>query len=111
MVKQLLQRIPVDDAPLVAAWYVYSPAAFYAQAGHPVGLLLRDIEKLHTEWSTGRRITADESRRNDATFSRMSALAEAFVELENEKRIEAGTHDDRRVLQLELADAGVESGD
>lgn len=43
-----------EDAPRVAAFYVAHPAAFYVQAGHSVALLLRDAEKLCTEWRTGK---------------------------------------------------------
>ena len=61
----LLKRIPADEAPEVAAFYVAHSAALYVRAGHPVDLLLRDAEKLRTEWVTGHRITETKARQDD----------------------------------------------
>ena len=61
----LLKRIPADEAPEVAAFYVGHSAALYVRAGHPVDLLLRDAEKLRTEWVTGHRITETKARQDD----------------------------------------------
>ncbi len=51
-------RVPGGDAPAVAAFYVGHPGAWYARAGHAVGQLLADAEKLHMEWRRGRPVTA-----------------------------------------------------
>ncbi|WP_454737611.1 hypothetical protein [Cupriavidus necator] len=45
-------RIGGDDAPPVAQFYVSHNGARYVRAGHSVGLLLADAEKLRTEWVT-----------------------------------------------------------
>lgn len=50
---QLVTRIPQEDAPHVAAFYV--GIGFYAKANHSVNLLLRDCEGIHTRWKTNRR--------------------------------------------------------
>jgi hypothetical protein len=34
---------------------------------HAVGLLLRDAEKIHTEWSTGKRMTSAVARNAETT--------------------------------------------
>jgi hypothetical protein len=51
---QLVARIGPEEAPPVAAHYVGSQNRLYVGAGHCVDLLLRDAEKLRTEWATGR---------------------------------------------------------
>lgn len=52
-IAQLLQRIGVEDSPPLAAWFLSHRGAWYVQQGHCVGALLRDCEKLHTEWLNG----------------------------------------------------------
>lgn len=47
-----------DEAPDVAAFYVGHERRFYADSGHAVDLLLRDAEKLRTEWATGRTVAS-----------------------------------------------------
>lgn len=49
---QFLDRIGADEAPRVAAFFVGHKGNLYAAAKHPVNLLLRDAEKLRTEWVT-----------------------------------------------------------
>lgn len=65
-IKQLVARIG-SDAAHVAAHFVRSPNAFYAQRGHAIGALLADAEKVRTEWATGRQVTVSEARMNDRT--------------------------------------------
>lgn len=77
---QLLKRLRADEAPAVAAFYVRHPGAYYARAGHPVGLLLQDCEKLRTEWKTGSVVTETAARRNERT------AANPFVTLLRENR-------------------------
>ncbi|AXG67730.1 hypothetical protein [Ralstonia phage GP4] len=55
---QLLTRLGADEAPQVAAFYVWNNNRYYAQKMHAVDCLLADAEKLRTEWFTGRRMTA-----------------------------------------------------
>ncbi len=50
---QLVRRLGADESPMVAAWYVGHKNHFYVSAGHSVGMLLHDAEKLRTEWATG----------------------------------------------------------
>lgn len=56
---QLVQkRLPAEEAPQVAAFYVGHEGARYVAAMHSVDLLLLDAEKLRTEWATGRQHTS-----------------------------------------------------
>jgi hypothetical protein len=54
---QLVDRLG-DDAPLVAAFYLTHSDPWYVKHAHSAGLLLRDAEKLHMEWKTGRTVSA-----------------------------------------------------
>ena len=80
---QLVDRVGAEAAPAVAAAYVAHNDPWYARKGHPVGSLLQDAEKLHTEWARGRPITrgdARESSRADemrAQSERVQALIDA----------------------------------
>lgn len=62
---QFVDRLGVEDAPLVAAWYVAHNAAWYVTKGHTVAALLADAEKLRTEWASGRRTTQTQARQAD----------------------------------------------
>lgn len=53
MLAHLVSRLG-GDSPHVAAHYVRSNSRIYATSMHCVDLLLRDAEKLRTEWATGR---------------------------------------------------------
>jgi hypothetical protein len=55
-IAQFVDRLSAEEAPLVAAFYVGHPGSLYTAAMHPVNLLLRDAEKLRTEWATGRKV-------------------------------------------------------
>jgi hypothetical protein len=72
--KSFVSRIPATEAPDVAAFYVTHKDRFYVQAMHPVGLLLRDAEKLRTEWATGRQMTGVEARQGEKTSAYQSQL-------------------------------------
>jgi hypothetical protein len=65
MLKNFIARVPADEAPAIAAFYVGHNDRFYVQAMHPVGLLLRDAEKLRTEWATGNRMTAAKAKNSE----------------------------------------------
>jgi len=56
---QFEKRVPVSDAAAVAAYYVQSETRLYVNARHPVELLLRDAEKLWSEWKTGTRTESE----------------------------------------------------
>ena len=60
-VSQLVQRLGADEAPGVARAYLANRNGLYVNAKHCVDLLLRDAEKLRTEWVTG-----DVTHRGDA---------------------------------------------
>lgn len=49
---QLLARLGAEEAPQVATFYVGRDTPYYRQNMHSVDALLRDAEKLRTEWMT-----------------------------------------------------------
>lgn len=51
---QLIARLGQDEAPGVARFYARSDDPFYVRQMHAVDYLLRDAEKLRTQWATGR---------------------------------------------------------
>jgi hypothetical protein len=55
---QFERRVPRSDAAAVARHYVQSEERLYVQSRHCVDLLLRDSEKLWSEWKTGTRTPA-----------------------------------------------------
>lgn len=54
---QLVDRLGVEDAPHVAAFYVEHDGRWYVEKGHSVAVMVTDAEKLRTEWATGRTVT------------------------------------------------------
>lgn len=61
-IAQFVDRVGIDDAPHVAEFFLTHNDAFYVKSMHPVGLMLRDAEKLRTEWATGSRMTGSVAR-------------------------------------------------
>ena len=51
-----VRRVPMDEAPLIAAFYVGHNGVRYVNGAHAVGLMLMDAEKLRMEWKTGRAV-------------------------------------------------------
>ncbi|NLH94221.1 MAG: hypothetical protein GX466_08435 [Candidatus Cloacimonetes bacterium] len=77
---QLVYRLGAIEAPQVAAWYVNHQNQFYVGGGHSVGLLLRDCEKLRTQWATGRQVTATQALQADKTQTNLSAFSTMIEE-------------------------------
>ena len=74
MLADFLDRVPMAEAPEIAAFYVGSEKGLYRSARHCVDLLLRDAEGLRTEWFTGRRVTEAEARQADQTSARVEQV-------------------------------------
>lgn len=79
-IAQFVGRVPAEEAPQIAAFYVRHPAAYYVAQMHSVGLLLRDAEKLRAEWRRGQTVTMTEARQREQTSSNA-----AFRELERRR--------------------------
>ena len=55
LLSQLVGRLGAVEAPDVAEFFIRHDDQFYVKAGHPLTLLLRDAEKLRTQWASGGR--------------------------------------------------------
>ena len=86
--KQFVQRVPQEEAPHIAAFYVWHTSAYYQTRGHSIGVLLADAEKLHTEWTTNRPILATQARQQEKTASNpfLPILERLQKEAENAQR-------------------------
>lgn len=79
-VKQFVKRLGYTESPLVAAWFVGHPGRHYVQELHSVGALLKDAEKLRTEWATGRIVTATTAGQSDRRGAMASAVSNLLAE-------------------------------
>lgn len=57
-IKSFVGRVGLSEAPEVAKFFVEHSNSFYVSCLHPVGVMLRDAEKLRTEWITGSKMTS-----------------------------------------------------
>lgn len=78
----LVSRLGAEEAPAVAAFYVSSNNSRYVSAGHSVGMLVMDAEKLRTEWATGRQGTATQAIQADKTQTNFNAFAPLLAQAE-----------------------------
>jgi hypothetical protein len=77
---QVVSRLGAAEAPFVAAWYLKHNHRYYIEVGHSVGILLKDCEKLRTEWATNRQGTAAQAIQADKTQTNLSAFAPMIEE-------------------------------
>ena len=81
---QFIGRVGEGEAPAIAAWYVGHKHQRYVNAGHSVGLLLSDAEKLRTEWATNRAVTATQAMQGDKTQTNLNAFAPLIAKAQKE---------------------------
>ena len=79
---QLVARLGAAEAPEVARWFLRHRNGLYVSAMHPTNLLLRDCEKLRTEWATGRQVTRTQAQQQDRTQTNLSAFSSMLAEAE-----------------------------
>jgi hypothetical protein len=85
----LVSRLGGEEAPAVAAFYVRSNDRRYVGAGHSVGMLVQDAEKLRTEWATGRQSTATQAIQADKTQANFNAFAPLLAEAQAKEQTHA----------------------
>jgi hypothetical protein len=83
---QFVGRIGADEAPQVAAFYLTHQNSLYVAAMHPTNLLLRDAEKLRTEWATNRQVTRAQATLTDRTQTNLNAFAPLIAEARMRER-------------------------
>lgn len=79
--KQVHQLLGADG-PAVAAYYPTTRNRLYVASGHSLQLLVRDAEKLQTEWDTGDQMTAARAALEDRRSTTNQALQEYLKERE-----------------------------
>lgn len=77
-----VNRIGVEEAPHVAAFYVSHNRMAYVRSNHDVGLMLHDAEGLRTEWARARPTSDTEARQTDRTMAVANAFAPLLAEAE-----------------------------
>lgn len=83
--KSFMSRVPEEEAPDIASFYVRHPGAYYVSRGHPIELLLRDAEKIRTEWASNRPITQRQAQQSDGQAARGQVWKELIDEAEAKK--------------------------
>lgn len=78
---QFVNRIGTEESPLVAEFYLTHNDAFYVKSMHPVGLMLRDAEKLRTEWATGRKMLGSAAREAERVQHNVNVFTEAAARI------------------------------
>jgi uncharacterized protein YdaU (DUF1376 family) len=89
MMARFCERVPLDEAPKIAAFFVQSNRGLYTSAHHAVDLLLRDAEGLRTEWATGHQGTETEARQADKTAATGNIFGKLIEEAEQREKIGA----------------------
>ena len=64
---QFCKRVPLEEAPAIASFYLSHNNAYYLRTSHSTDALLKDAEKLRTEWQTGRIVTGLKARQDEQT--------------------------------------------
>lgn len=83
---QVVRRIGAEESPAVAAFYVQHNGGYYVAQMHPVAALLKDAEKLRTEWVTGQRMTSTKARQLDKTQANGDVWGKLIAEAEDAQR-------------------------
>lgn len=77
MLGQLVDRLGVNAAPKVAAYYLTISDAQYLRDCHGLGLLLAKAESVHTQWLTNRQVNGTTARQMEHTQANANAAEEA----------------------------------
>lgn len=78
LITQLVQRLGAEAAPYVAAYYVTMNKTYYVSNLHPLGVLVKDCESIHTQWATNRQMTDTRSRQIDQSQANYDVAGEAM---------------------------------
>jgi hypothetical protein len=79
-------KVGAEDAPSIAAFYVHHSDQLYVRSMHPLTLLVRDSQRIATEWKTGDLMTATRARQVETS----SANNQVFDKLRAEMGVPIG---------------------
>lgn len=74
---RFVSNVGQEHSPNVARFYLEHGDRYYVGQRHPVGLLLKDYQKLYTDWQTNHAITTAEAGDKERTHSNYNAIQEA----------------------------------
>ena len=83
-IKQFCERVPREEAPDIAAFYLGHNNAYYLRTSHSTDSLLKDAEKLRTEWQTGRKVTGRKAQQDEQTATNFDN-AERAIDMLNRR--------------------------
>lgn len=86
---QFVARVGAEESPGVARFFVGHQGQFYVRSMHSTDLLLRDAEKLRTEWATNRQITNAGAVMADRTQTNLNAFGKLLADAEQREAIGA----------------------
>lgn len=69
-----VNRVGMSKSPSIATFYVEHQSYWYAKNGHPVGLMLKDAEKLAMEWESGNVITNQQAKAGERQTSNVNVF-------------------------------------
>ena len=72
------KRVEMEEAPHIARWFVTHSDAYYVRQMHPFWALLKDAEKIRSEWATGRVMTQTKARQTDRVGN-MASIVEKII--------------------------------
>lgn len=72
---QFVDRLEHAECAAVARFFVSHNNSFYVREMHAVGLMVKDAEKLRTEWATNSRMTQTKALQADKTATNLDAFA------------------------------------
>jgi hypothetical protein len=76
-----------EEAPQVASFFLSHGDSFYLKNMHAVGLLLKDAEKLRTEWITNRKVNGTSARTLERRDTNVEAMREYVATKERGERL------------------------
>lgn len=68
-IASIVKRVGAEDAPEILKFYVRHSDSFYLKTTHSIGIALRDVESLRTQWMKGTALTSKDVRDYERTVS------------------------------------------
>jgi len=78
-IKSFCKKIPHQEAPHVASFFVSHNDKYYVQKTHHPSLMNKDAEGLRTQWATNTVMTASKATQLDRTAGNADAVREAIA--------------------------------
>lgn len=89
---QFVGRLGRDEAPHVASFFVSHNNGYYVREMHAVGVMLKDAEKLRTEWATNTKMTQTKALQADKTATNLDAFAPLIAAARAKEEAERNAH-------------------